>query len=426
MHCVPGIMSCMKPWCWKVINSNGRLPRTTLSPSIWVGLLLVLAAASATWAAVTFSGFHVQPEAPDVAVYWETASELNNLGFYVWRSESPTGTYVKLPIGSTQQFIVTMDTGWGYSYAFVDEQVTPEVWYYYKVQDVPAGGGIGSYVGPERACVGLCPTPTSTPTPTPTHTRTPTSAPTTVAPTTPPPTSVPPSATPTATPQAQVRFWTDTSSLAAGECATVQWVVEHVRAVYLDGSGVTGQGARTFCPCQTETHVLRVQHLDGTTEDVSLTLSVSGTCVEPGSGSTTQASVLATPTRLPTARASSAAVPPVTTPTSASVARTAAPTGTESPSPDSPTTSSDAGLSPLATVPAAQATAISSTTAEPASAAPMPAAVEDGPQGPEAPRAPVVEGVGGGLPHLGTGWLVLAGLVGLGFLSVGLWLWRRP
>ena len=89
---------------------------------------------------------------------------------------------------------------------------------------------------------GVSVTPTATPVPPPTATPVPTPKPT---------------AAPKPTVAPEVRFWADTTRLAAGECTTLHWDVEHVDAVYLDGQGVTGHEARPVCPPHTQTYELK-------------------------------------------------------------------------------------------------------------------------------------------------------------------------
>ena len=115
--------------------------------------------------AVTIGGFTVEAGEQEIFVNWETASEVGNLGFYVWRSESPDTGYVKLPLDApSEQFIPSDDFGVGAFYEFVDTEITPGVLYYYKVQDIPADGSPGEMVGPESAGIGLTtPDPTTPP-----------------------------------------------------------------------------------------------------------------------------------------------------------------------------------------------------------------------------------------------------------------------
>jgi uncharacterized protein YraI len=80
-----------------------------------------------------------------------------------------------------------------------------------------------------------------------------------------PPTPVPtptfapsPTTMPTATPPMYVDFRADSPWVAAGQCTTLRWDVEGVRAVYLDGRGQLGHGSQEVCPSQTQTFVLHV------------------------------------------------------------------------------------------------------------------------------------------------------------------------
>ncbi len=63
--------------------------------------------------------------------------------------------------------------------------------------------------------------------------------------------------------------------IVAGQTATLRWDVEGVRAVYVDGQGVTGHGSRTIAPEQTTTYTLHIVLLDGSTKDLTATISVT-------------------------------------------------------------------------------------------------------------------------------------------------------
>ena len=380
-------------------------PRAIVLGLLLLGLLAI--AVSVVWAAVTIANFEVEPGEGEINAYWETASEIGNLGFYIWRSESYDDGYDKLPldVNPQEQFISSDDEWLGSYYEFVDVQVTPGILYYYKVQDVPANGSTGDFVGPESAMIELetetpppdtaTPTPTVTPTPVPGATETPLSEP-------------------------SVRFWADKPSLDAGDCATIQWQTENVQAVFFNGTAVTGQGAQTFCPCETQTYTLSLTYQDGTAEDFTVQLTVSGTCEDPGPTRTLSASVLATPT----APASPTPQPPTPIPASATPrpiqvrpTSTARPRSTPE-SPRDPAGSLLPATSPLDTA-----------VAPPDLSEPPDAGSGDGPA-----AAPddvdsqdgglVVEGVtvSRRIPPL---LLVVAGLLGSGFLVGGIWLWRR-
>lgn len=55
-----------------------------------------------------------------------------------------------------------------------------------------------------------------------------------------------------------ISFFADPSSITAGQCTTLRWDVENVRAVYLDGQGVIGHDSKSVCPLLTTTYTLRV------------------------------------------------------------------------------------------------------------------------------------------------------------------------
>jgi Tfp pilus assembly protein PilN len=116
------------------------------------------------------------------------------------------------------------------------------------------------------------PTPTSTPapTPTPTPTSTPVPIPTPTATPTPTPTPIPPGA-------AQISFWAGRESVEEGECTTLHWDVEYVKAVYLEGEGVPGHDMQQVCPSHTKTYILRVIKMDDTVEVRHITITITET-----------------------------------------------------------------------------------------------------------------------------------------------------
>ena len=76
-------------------------------------------------------------EKPHRTIRWKTASELDNFGFDVFRSESEEGPFVKLndrPIsgaGTTDE---------PQSYAFVDDTIDVSKAYYYYVESISING----------------------------------------------------------------------------------------------------------------------------------------------------------------------------------------------------------------------------------------------------------------------------------------------
>ena len=174
-----------------------------------------------------------------------------------------------------------------------------------------------------------------------------------------------PTATPTDTPlpPPSVQFGVSRSTIVSGECAELNWQVEHVQAVYLDGQGVGGSGARSVCPTQAQTYELRVVSASGesrhpvTVNVVQPTLAPTHTPTPlPTSTSTAQAQ----PSVTATVALSEAAAPTQTAAaTEPSAAGTASPT--ETPVPTAIPTQTMT-VSPTVTVPTATAAATATPT----------------------------------------------------------------
>jgi len=72
-----------------------------------------------------------------VLLEWATATELDNAGFNLWRSEEKDGQYVRI----NPYFIPAEgDTGFGADYSYTDYDVRNGVTYYYKLQDIDVYG----------------------------------------------------------------------------------------------------------------------------------------------------------------------------------------------------------------------------------------------------------------------------------------------
>lgn len=74
----------------------------------------------------------------EVVVEWSTASELDTLGFNLYRSDTSDGSYTKI---NTALIPGSTDPLTGGSYSYVDDQVQPGITYYYELEDVGASGG---------------------------------------------------------------------------------------------------------------------------------------------------------------------------------------------------------------------------------------------------------------------------------------------
>jgi hypothetical protein len=82
--------------------------------------------------AITLLSFTASSTDDHVTLAWETASELDNEGFNLWRSSSADGEFVKI---NSEMIQAQGNETTGASYSFVDSGVT-SVTYYYKLEDV--------------------------------------------------------------------------------------------------------------------------------------------------------------------------------------------------------------------------------------------------------------------------------------------------
>lgn len=362
--------------------------------ALLLALCMALFTVALVWAAVKITDFTAEArtecepgKAACIIMKWETASETDNLGFRIVRSLTEDGSYAEI-----SDFIRSLDEGVGASYIFTDTAVTPGIIYFYKVQDLPAGGGAG-YTNPVSATILL---------PTPTPTATPTAIPT-------------PTLSPTSTPNPNVRFWADKTELTAGECTNLYWQTNNILAVFFDNEGVAGDGQRQFCPCATESHTLRVKYLNNANEDFVITLNVTGQCGV--------ATVAPTSTRIPRE--------PITD------GATATPRPTFTPAPslppaDATATASSSVAMPLATQTVAQDEAQpSEPLASPSATLPASSENQEGPAATTSslpPTRPPVAGEPSSVPveKLLSAWLlIIGGIVGAGFIGAGIIMWKR-
>ncbi len=95
--------------------------------------------------AVDLTDFSAVWDSEAVTVTWETAQELDNLGFNLYRGESAAGPWVKL----NAELIPTRNPGavFGATYTWLDEGVTPGATYFYRLEDVDIYG-VSTFHGP--------------------------------------------------------------------------------------------------------------------------------------------------------------------------------------------------------------------------------------------------------------------------------------
>jgi len=141
--------------------------RTTWLVGILFGLCFALFCVLVVNAAVTLVSFEAEGIDGKVILTWETASELDNAGFFIQRSNSETGTYQRVSF-----FISSMgDDVVGAQYYFEDDEVTNGVTYWYKLEALDYSQNADFY-GPIAVTPGIVHTATNTPTITTTPTRT--------------------------------------------------------------------------------------------------------------------------------------------------------------------------------------------------------------------------------------------------------------
>lgn len=216
----------------------------------------------------------------------------------------------------------------------------------------------------EQICAAQLPA-TATPTPlSPTATATATSLPPTATP-------IPATATPqpTATAVPEISFTAMDYALTSGNCTALQWQVQNVSAVYLDGAGVSGQGQQAVCPAQTQTYRLRVVTGDKeTTQEVTIQVSenpvtataTATTLPSPTAVSPQTQPIAPAPTAVPTTQPDN--------PTNPTVAATAIASATPQ-----PTATTHVILIPIPTItPAAVMAEITATATATATAVPTP------------------------------------------------------
>ena len=114
--------------------------------------------------AVELAAFEAAPQGNGVLLTWETASEVDNVGFNVYRAETQAGQLVKL----NAYLIASQNPGSavGAAYSFLDEPAAPGATYYYWLEDVDASGAATRH-GPVAVKVGAVRTLPGRPRPAP-------------------------------------------------------------------------------------------------------------------------------------------------------------------------------------------------------------------------------------------------------------------
>ncbi len=92
-----------------------------------------------------------------IEISWETATEVDTMGFQLWRSESKNGQYTLIPGSFTASRSVTESQGATYAYTDCDVVLNNNTDYYYKLEeidlDTEKGNPLYGPIGPVKETV---------------------------------------------------------------------------------------------------------------------------------------------------------------------------------------------------------------------------------------------------------------------------------
>jgi hypothetical protein len=101
--------------------------------------------------AVELVSFTASSLGSGVELSWQTASEIRNLGFHLYRSTAEDGPYLKV----TSQLIPGLGSSpVGASYSYSDSGLVPGTRYFYKLEDLDSNGKTTLH-GPVSALAGV-------------------------------------------------------------------------------------------------------------------------------------------------------------------------------------------------------------------------------------------------------------------------------
>lgn len=130
-------------------------------------LVFVLPLSVSGQSAITLVSFSASGRTNNILVEWETATEFNNAGFFVWASDTQDGTYNPI-----SDFIESKGDGvTGAIYGFIDIDVEPGITKFYKLEAIELNQN-SEFFGPIAGVfTSVTPTTTLTPTHTPSATQ---------------------------------------------------------------------------------------------------------------------------------------------------------------------------------------------------------------------------------------------------------------
>jgi hypothetical protein len=97
--------------------------------------------------AITLASFEAKPGSGKVTLIWETATEIDNAGFNIYRAEAENGEYIQI---NSSLIPAKGSSTQGASYEFVDTDVKNRKTYYYKLEDIDLNG-TSTMHGPKSA-----------------------------------------------------------------------------------------------------------------------------------------------------------------------------------------------------------------------------------------------------------------------------------
>ena len=90
--------------------------------------------------------FEATAQDDSVVVKWETASEIDNVGFHLWRSTRKNGKYRRI----TEELMPAQGSAMmGAVYSYDDTDVLPSKRYFYKLEDIDING-VSTFHGPVK------------------------------------------------------------------------------------------------------------------------------------------------------------------------------------------------------------------------------------------------------------------------------------
>jgi uncharacterized repeat protein (TIGR01451 family) len=100
--------------------------------------------------AVRLAAFAAHPRGDDIVVTWETAMEIDNVGFHLYRARVAAGPYTRL----NETLIPAQVPGstFGAVYQWMDGDVAPGVAYHYRLEDLDRSG-VRTFHGPVQAAL---------------------------------------------------------------------------------------------------------------------------------------------------------------------------------------------------------------------------------------------------------------------------------